>query len=279
MTMRNEYCIAQEVTDMIIDFLHDDKRALRACSLVCTSWARSAQYHLFYDYRVEPQNVQSGFAQELALTIQEPLHEHIRELTLSQGRVRAPSLVLTADMVSDALIGLPRLRSLKLRETGFVGGIPLPFERRFELEKLSISWMYPSTPGSHTSLLSLFSLFHTIRVLDLVSVHTKHLPDLDSTQANEWRCRSQLRVHTLQFQGLSTLLLLAVHASICQEYLNTVKASVTNLDDIANLGSFLRKVGSGLLHLQLSFWMFWCTELAGVYRFKQVMVFCLQISH
>ena len=37
-----------ELYDYIIDFLHDDHSALRACSLVCQSWLPASRSHLFY---------------------------------------------------------------------------------------------------------------------------------------------------------------------------------------------------------------------------------------
>lgn len=39
--------VPPEVRDYIIDVLHDDKSALRQCSLVCRGWIPSSSYHLF----------------------------------------------------------------------------------------------------------------------------------------------------------------------------------------------------------------------------------------
>ncbi|KAI0708739.1 hypothetical protein C8T65DRAFT_576262, partial [Cerioporus squamosus] len=36
-----------EVTDSILDYLHDDRPTLRTCSLVSRSWLPSCRYHLF----------------------------------------------------------------------------------------------------------------------------------------------------------------------------------------------------------------------------------------
>ncbi|OCH87681.1 hypothetical protein OBBRIDRAFT_735766, partial [Obba rivulosa] len=36
-----------ELTDRIIDFLHDDTEALKSCSTVCHFWTPSTRYHLF----------------------------------------------------------------------------------------------------------------------------------------------------------------------------------------------------------------------------------------
>jgi hypothetical protein len=42
-----------ELIDAILDHLHDDKRALSACSLVHTTWTHTARYHLFADVRID----------------------------------------------------------------------------------------------------------------------------------------------------------------------------------------------------------------------------------
>ncbi|OCH84584.1 hypothetical protein OBBRIDRAFT_741339, partial [Obba rivulosa] len=42
-----------ELTDHIIDFLHDDRQALQACALVSRAWLPSAQLHLFYDIQID----------------------------------------------------------------------------------------------------------------------------------------------------------------------------------------------------------------------------------
>lgn len=36
-----------EICELIIDYLYDDKAALRKCSLVCKSWLLSARFHVF----------------------------------------------------------------------------------------------------------------------------------------------------------------------------------------------------------------------------------------
>ncbi|KAJ3520615.1 hypothetical protein NM688_g9137 [Phlebia brevispora] len=40
--------LPQELSDMIVDFLHDDRDTLKACSLVCRAWVPSSHLHLFY---------------------------------------------------------------------------------------------------------------------------------------------------------------------------------------------------------------------------------------
>lgn len=39
--------LPQEITDSVIDFLHDDYQALATCSLVCRNWLARVRYHSF----------------------------------------------------------------------------------------------------------------------------------------------------------------------------------------------------------------------------------------
>ncbi|TDL26655.1 hypothetical protein BD410DRAFT_530461 [Rickenella mellea] len=51
--------ISPELTDIVIDYLHDHRPALCSCGLVCRSWLASSRFHLFstlkldfyYDFR------------------------------------------------------------------------------------------------------------------------------------------------------------------------------------------------------------------------------------
>ncbi|OBZ70543.1 hypothetical protein A0H81_09250 [Grifola frondosa] len=45
--------VPPELTDQIIDHLHDDTRALRQCSLTCRSWLPAARCHLFERVRID----------------------------------------------------------------------------------------------------------------------------------------------------------------------------------------------------------------------------------
>ena len=45
-----------EITDVIIDHLHDDKHSLRACNQICRQWRPACQYHLFSRIKIVPKN-------------------------------------------------------------------------------------------------------------------------------------------------------------------------------------------------------------------------------
>lgn len=42
----------QELIDYVIDFFHDDTRALNICSTVCRDWSGSARYHIFEGLKI-----------------------------------------------------------------------------------------------------------------------------------------------------------------------------------------------------------------------------------
>jgi len=44
--------LPQEIKDQVIDFLHDDDKALRTCALVSRSWLRQSQKNLFAEVRI-----------------------------------------------------------------------------------------------------------------------------------------------------------------------------------------------------------------------------------
>ena len=44
--------LPNEIQDRILDFLHDSKPTLKACSLVCKTWVPTSRYHLFSTGRI-----------------------------------------------------------------------------------------------------------------------------------------------------------------------------------------------------------------------------------
>src|ERR1700733_3510546 len=46
--------LAPELIDRIIDFLHDDKRTLAVCSLVCRNWVPTSRLHYIESMVIDP---------------------------------------------------------------------------------------------------------------------------------------------------------------------------------------------------------------------------------
>ena len=96
-----------EVTDIIIDHLHDCRYALKKCSLVCKDWRASSRYHLFHTAIFAPEKV--AFSDLLTFLASAPdVCPYIQDLTLSGYRG------ISLKDLRAALAALTSLRSLSL---------------------------------------------------------------------------------------------------------------------------------------------------------------------
>ncbi|EIW78455.1 hypothetical protein CONPUDRAFT_167459 [Coniophora puteana RWD-64-598 SS2] len=83
--------IPPEMTDYIIDHLHDDTPALGACALVCRSWLPAARFHLFSSVSVHPWK-KDAFLALLASSTQggpprlDSFASSVRHLYIREGR-------------------------------------------------------------------------------------------------------------------------------------------------------------------------------------------------
>lgn len=64
---------APEITDTVIDHLHDDIPTLAACGLTCRDWLQSSRYHLFSELKLDLNKAQS-----LVHIVQHPNGNNIR---------------------------------------------------------------------------------------------------------------------------------------------------------------------------------------------------------
>lgn len=98
--------IPAEIRDIIIDYLRDDHRSLKACSLVCHAWLDSSRYHLFYNFLVRPGH-HLAFKGVLENT-DSPIGRHIQSLCLQTGYGSTTNF----STILDILGMLPRLNHL-----------------------------------------------------------------------------------------------------------------------------------------------------------------------
>lgn len=251
-----------EISDMIIDFCHGDKRTLRSCALVCRSWSAAAQYHILYSTRLTAEPKKGGYAVQLRPLLAPPNCTRIRELALTPGPSRySPLSELKMDVLLSVLTSLQRLRSLCLSETGFVESSDAPSlsSTRFRLDKLQISWMYSTSPGTSHGFQDVLSIFSDLRDLHLGPIHAKHLPVEPDNVENPLTTK----VDTMTLLEVSRPLVTTLSRLICPERLNTVKACITASGDVSQLGTLLHNIGSELVQFQLAIWNFWFSDIIG----------------
>ena len=72
-----------EIFDIIVDHLHDNHKALAACSLVCRAWLPSSRYHLFFTVQVSDTGNLTRFLDELDSPLS-TIAPFVRTLTLHE---------------------------------------------------------------------------------------------------------------------------------------------------------------------------------------------------
>lgn len=102
-----------EITDQIIDYLHDDNVALRACSLTAQTFSSSAQYHLFGGVVLVLTYTSARAKEFLEFLDRSPrLASVIKELSIEQRSVQ-PALPVEA-LLPIAARSLPNVTVLRL---------------------------------------------------------------------------------------------------------------------------------------------------------------------
>ncbi|KAI0342987.1 hypothetical protein BDW22DRAFT_1344830 [Trametopsis cervina] len=217
-----------ELTDMVIDYLADDKAALATTSLVARTWLVRSRVHLFR--RV---SVTADFVAFAAFLRESPcLHPYIRHLVL-QGRdafnianfpcpsssscssSRVPSLaplgIVTLEpiVLGAILIQLPCLQSLQMHEVSFRGRA-WPY-RSPELKISDVVMMnVGSIEDTTNDFLHVLGLFSDVEYLYIQSVAQKL--DLDDRRlcVGHLDIPKSLRLHALKLEDVPAALYLQV---------------------------------------------------------------------
>ena len=112
--------LPNELTDRVIDHLHDDRLSLKACSLVCQEWRCASQFQLYQHL-----SFSLGKAENYMYTMksfwrsppENAVHylQHVRTLTLTNGRGHFSRLDLKC--LSNLSKVLPNVQTLELSRT------------------------------------------------------------------------------------------------------------------------------------------------------------------
>lgn len=107
-----------EITDHIIDHLHDDKQTLSSCCLVNHTWYPAARYHLFSSVCVSITKPTSLLKFHDTLHSNPELRPYIRSLEVKGGEqqyISSSQFVFQLSEIHDIVEILPNLQDLSLR--------------------------------------------------------------------------------------------------------------------------------------------------------------------
>lgn len=267
---------AQELVDSVIDLLHNDKAALKSCSLVCRSWEGPAHYHLFTSVTVtigrpeEEWRSLPVFAD--LLDVSQTLCTNIRNLKVEydingdqdgQGLVPliGSNYLITPNDIARVLEKLLKLRSLSFKHLllGTYSADRSHPSQQFRLEHLTIEdchspdWgILPEPMGQ--SLLDIMGLFIEIDHLRL-NRPAELIGGAVNDSTGEVRDRVPVYISSLSLlfprQGVPPLVH-TVAKGLSFSKLTSFTVSCTHEDDIAAVGEILKTTGSTLLHLDFN---------------------------
>ncbi len=165
-------CLPQEILDMVIDPLKDDKPTIYACSRTSRRLRESSRRHLFHTLRITASDRQGSVFAKLATFFYNPTSalgvcHHIRKLVLSKSIQLRKVPELHFDLLRWLLERLPNLRTLHLRDIGINGeGIDSEEpQAKFPLQELSL--VSVTIDGPYLTLDDILGLFEGIQHLEL----------------------------------------------------------------------------------------------------------------
>ncbi|KAJ3513096.1 hypothetical protein NLJ89_g3142 [Agrocybe chaxingu] len=221
--------IPQDLCEIIIDFLYDDRCALAACSLVARSWLCASRYHLFRSIKSDSAN-----AHHLLRLLDSPYATFpyiTRTLHLCDEEYFFPRRV--DEHLVRGITSLSTLKAFKMTAITWSGYDPHPHHRR----DLLIS--------------------NTVTQLELGGVEFDDVHDLVCLICGSEVCKNSAlkcssAMSTNRTEGHEEYPKLYEHT---EQELVTAKMGLHRLtaDDLVSAGSLVRKLGDQLRELELSF--------------------------
>ncbi|KAJ3479441.1 hypothetical protein NLI96_g9060 [Meripilus lineatus] len=184
--LRRSPCFPQELTDMIIDQLWDDKPSLSVCCQVARCWLPSSRYHLFHTTLVSISNSNPHTIPEFIhfLYSSTQICHHIRSLILRRpdDLIRVEHSSLDMRDVKAILSKLPNLLQFYLR------GIDLTLLNSSGAEDIvhspSLQFLSFWTMKMFGGLSSVLSYFPPVDSLDLLDVLVEQPHQTSSTESD-----------------------------------------------------------------------------------------------
>ena len=258
-----------ELTDAIIDHLHDDKKSLFSCSLVSSRWLESSRIHLFHSVIVRGEKPDRGFASFIAFLEESPtVCAYIRTLTFrvtSTLATRPRNLrSLGPHILTFVLKNVPELRALVLDNvtwdrTLLAGrnGQPIDWPPSptsldtVTLSRIMTEELVQSKIFRLSDLVEVLWAFGPVRRLNLTTVNLEaNGPAPTLPEFSDRLHLEELFVHANYTRIGASEALVAIH-QVLSRHLHKIDIACNNDDEAPVVGQFLRIVGSTLQDLRL----------------------------
>ena len=259
----------QELIDYVLDFLHNDKASLAACSLVCASFLPTSSFHLFADFTIrlrypfsddpEPVHCSEMASFFRLLSHSTRITTNVKDLTIECRDIVSPARPFDVQILRRTIQLLPKLESL------FIHGLSLyhidpegdditlspcmPTLKRLEIEWSRLSY------DSLSILLSTFSHIEELvftRILSVEDLSTLPMYAEEPISVNTLSLSACARTQLSGLLPPMELMVKQMPRSVC--FTNVL------LDDMPAVDDHLSVFASSLEHLQLNLpdrWFSW----------------------
>ncbi|KZT05974.1 uncharacterized protein LAESUDRAFT_208206 [Laetiporus sulphureus 93-53] len=236
--------VPQELSDLIIDYLHHDRSSLAACSLTCQNWVASAQKHLFADILLYNARLCSAFGRLLESSPH--LGLHVRELNVSKlSTANKPEFMLFERVLPSIMARLSHVKCL---------GISL-------LAMNDAIIRGPQILSSVTELHLQYCEFPTFQDFVRLFYGIPHVQSLTLRGVSWTSTYFDKRLHPVVAPKLHTLVLgkdtdigtlveFLLHGSHHRS-ITALSARCSSQEDAAAVGVLLENVGPSLMYLEL----------------------------
>ncbi|TDL19486.1 hypothetical protein BD410DRAFT_792102 [Rickenella mellea] len=239
--------ITPELTDVIIDYLHDDRRALGTCGLVCRSWLPSSRFHLFSTVQIYFFDVDTALPIICSPTSTIP--PYVRHLELEDAGLEVGGYSYP-QWLNEGLLKLPIFGALESLSLAHVAWGSLTVETRSSLlnmtrglKRLELEYMQF---GTVEQALDFFSSAPSLESLSLGSIQC-HAENAPPTKTNK------LRLKQVTFGGDSyTLPLIDWLCSQPAPSVETLNLTLVTMMQIPYISRYLKVLGPTLQHLGVS---------------------------
>ncbi|KAJ3557419.1 hypothetical protein NM688_g1484 [Phlebia brevispora] len=256
-----------EISDRVIDFLHNDKRALASCSLVCREWSFSSRFHLFRFVKITHPTTLDEFSSFLDSS--SDVTGYVRELSVhgshpSGSIMYECQLHVTVNSIATCLAKLPSLRAVTLQGIWWKDDRdhsgqhespslppPCPSVERLELRKIF------TTPLSISDTIDIFpSLQHLCTESVYWTFPTNRLPQRSSQELTS--NYPKVRLSSLTFGRGSSFNMLSCLLPVMQERvavtsLRSLSLNLEHLEFCEEIGHFMSCFAPYLQRLHLRF--------------------------
>lgn len=229
-----------ELVDIIIDYLHDDRRSLASCALVAHQWVPSSRHHLFASVTL-PSTRWLRFLELLDSSFT-TISPHVRALTLTDDQENLEPLTQSIAHLATHLLAITSL-SLEMMDWRTLSRDCTATLSSFH----QITYLHLSCVRFITGD-DVVDLIHSYPLLEEFSVE-KVLCDSSTRGAGLPSSLRVLRIHLSV--SLSAFMSVSVFSGHGPYALNTVDVSIEHYD-LTSFRLFLRVLGSQLRHLILS---------------------------